>query len=101
MEPPPNDSPWPINDQSDFSGSESEPLSERPNRLTREDIVAAAHKDAERGTASSLVVLETDLNNSRRLLYARCKLEYDKVQMDALADDMMIGRSKSYDLWRV
>jgi hypothetical protein len=87
--------------QNEFQGMESGPTSEQPIRLSREDIVIGALEDATRGTASSLVVLETDLNNSQRLLYARRELEYDKVQMDALADDMLIGKSKSYDLWRV
>ena len=85
----------------EFHDTESEPLSKCPTGLTREEIVSAALADASRGTACTIIVLETDLNNSIRLNYARTKLEFNKKQMDQLAQDMAIGQSKRYELWKV
>ena len=48
----------------EFHDTESEPLSKCPTGLTREEIVSAALADASRGTACTIIVLETDLNNS-------------------------------------
>lgn len=85
----------------EFFGSESEPLSECPIRLTREEIVAGAIADAGRGTKSTIVVLQADLNNSVRLHHARVKMEYSTEQLDELAAEMMIGKSKASELWQV
>jgi hypothetical protein len=90
-----------LRDHDEFHGTESEPLPECPTGLTHEEIVAAAIADAGRGTACTITVLATDLNNSGRLFYARTKLLYDKDQMNELAEEMMIGKSKAYELWKI
>jgi hypothetical protein len=98
---PPADSDTLLSNRDGFHGTEYGPVSQCLDGLTREGIVAAAIADARRGTACAIIVLETDLNNSVRLHYARVKLEFDNERLDELAGEMMIGTSKAAALWKV